>query len=108
MLLSFSQLVKIPNKFTPFERKLGKITDVLNFKNFHRMHIMQGLPINKANFLFKNTQDFNQTAHVGPQEPIVFIDNISFYFYAIISVKNLMKQSFNSMSWLFQYDLKIF
>ena len=69
---------------------------------------MQELPINKANFFFKNMQDFNQTAHVGPQEPIVFIDNISFYFYATISVKNLMKQSFNGMPWLFHYDLKIF
>ena len=54
---------------------------------------MLELPKNKANFLFKNMQDFNQTTHVGPQELNVFTDNISFYFYAIISIKNLMKQS---------------
>ena len=53
------------------------------------MHIMQELPTNKPNFLFKNTKDFNQTIHVGPQEPIVLIDNISFYFYAFISVKKI-------------------
>ena len=69
---------------------------------------MQELPTNMANFLFKNTQGFNQTTHVEPEEPIVFIDNISFYFYAIISVKNLMKQSHNGMSQLFQQGLKIF
>ena len=53
-------------------------------------------------------QDFNQTAHVGPEELNVFTDNISFYFYAIISIKNLMKQSRNGTSWLFQHGLKIF
>ena len=52
------------------------------------MYIMWELPTNKDNFLFKNIQDFNQTAHVGPQELNVFTDNISFYFYAIISIKN--------------------
>ena len=72
------------------------------------MYIMQDLPTNKANFVFKNTQDFNQTTHVGPQDPNVFIDNISFYFYAIISIKNLMKQSCNDASQLFQHGLKIF
>ena len=50
---------------------------------------MWELPTNKDNFLFKNTQDFNQTAHVGPQELNVFTDNISFHFYAIISIKKL-------------------
>ena len=38
----------------------------------------------------------------------VIIDNISFYFYAIISVKNLMKQSCNGTSQLFHHGLKIF
>ena len=69
---------------------------------------MWDLSTNKANFLFKNMQDFNQTIHVGPQDPNVFTDNISFYFYAIISINNLMKQSRNSMSWLFQHSLKNF
>ena len=55
------------------------------------MYIMQELPTNKAYFYFKNTQDFYQTTHVGPQELNVFTDNISFYFYAIISIKKLMK-----------------
>ena len=72
------------------------------------MYIMRELPTNKANFLFKNMQDFNQTTHVGPQELHVFTDNISFYFYAIISIKNLMKQSHNSTSQLFQHGLKMF
>ena len=53
------------------------------------MYIMQKLPTNKANFIFKNTQDFNQTTHVGPQDPNVFTDNISFYFYPIISIKTI-------------------
>ena len=53
-------------------------------------------------------QDFNQTTHVGPQEPNVFTDNMSFYFYPIIYIKNLMKQSHNSTSQLFQHGLKIF
>ena len=51
------------------------------------MYIMWDLPTNKANFLFKNMQDYTQTIHVGPQDPNVFTDNISFYFYAIISIK---------------------
>ena len=72
------------------------------------MYFRRGLLINKANFIFKNTQDFNQTTHVGPQELNVFTDNISFYFYAIISIKNLTKQSHNSMSRLFQHSLKFF
>ena len=72
------------------------------------MYFMQKLPTNKANFIFKNMQDFNQTTHVGPQELNVFTDNISFYFYPIISIKNLMKQSHNGTSWLFQHSLKIF
>ena len=72
------------------------------------MYIMRELPTNKANFLFKNMQDFNQTTHVGPQELNVFTDNISFYFYAIISIKKLMKQSHNGMSQLFQHGLQMF
>ena len=72
------------------------------------MYFMQKLPINKANFIFKKIQDFNQTTHVGPQDPSVFTDNISFYFYPIISIKNLMKQSCNDMSRLFQHSPKIF
>ena len=99
--LSFSQLVKIPNKFTQFERKLGKITGVLNSKNFHSMHIMQDLPTNKANFLFKNTLDFNQTTHVGPQEPIVLIDNINLYLNCLSSVKDVLKCSCHAHILLF-------
>ena len=70
------------------------------------MYFMRELPTNKANFIFKNTQDFNQTTHVGPQELNVFTDNISFYFYPIISIKKLMM--YNGTSWLFQHGLKIF
>ena len=68
------------------------------------MYFMQELPTNKANFILKNTQDFNQTTHVVPQEHNVFTDNISFYFYAIISIKNLMKMSCNGTSQLFQHN----
>ena len=71
------------------------------------MYFMQKLPTNKANFIFKNTQDFNQTKHVGLQDPNVFTDNISFYFYPIISIKNLMKQSHNSTSQLFKHGQKM-
>ena len=65
------------------------------------MYFMQELPTNKANFIFKNMQDFNHTTHVGLQDPNVFTDNISLYFYPIIYKKNLMKQSHNGMSHYF-------
>ena len=68
---------------------------------------MWELPTNKANFILKNMQDFNQTTHVVPQDHNVFTDNISFYFYAIISIKNLMKKSHNGTSWLFQHGLRL-
>ena len=50
---------RISNQFTQFERKWKKFTGGLNTKNFCSIHIMRELPTNKANFLFKNTQDFN-------------------------------------------------
>ena len=59
------------------------------------MHTMRESPKNKPNFLFNNTQHFNQTKHAAPHLPIIFIDNINFYFYAIISVKDLMGQLCN-------------
>ena len=57
------------------------------------MHIMEELPTNKSNFLFKNKQDFNQTTHVGPQEPIVFIDNINLHLNCLGSVNDLFNFS---------------
>ena len=57
------------------------------------MHIMQELPTIKTDFLFKNSQDFNQTTHGRPQDPIVFIHNISLYFKCISSVKYVFKWS---------------
>ena len=48
---------------------------------------MLDLPTIKADFLFENSQDFNQTTHARPQHPIVFIHNISLYFNCISSVK---------------------
>ena len=86
--LSFSQLVKKPNKFT------GR----LNTKSFHSMHIMWKLPTNKANFLFKNTQDFNHTAHAAPHLPIVFIDNMILYFNYLVFVPHVFKRSCNGTS----------
>ena len=37
---------------------------------------MLGLPIIKIDFLFENSQDFNQTTHARSQHPIVFVDII--------------------------------
>ena len=56
---------------------------------------MLELPTIKTDFLFKNSQDFNQTTHARPQYAIVFIDNISLYFNCISSVKYLFKWSFH-------------
>ena len=77
--LSFSQPVEISNKFTQFERNLRKFTGKLNSKEFRSM-----LPTKKANLIFKNTQDFNQTTHVGPQEFNVFTDNISLKIFQVL------------------------
>ena len=57
---------------------------------------MLELPTIKTDFLFKNSQDFNQTTHARPQHPIVFIHNISLYFNCIISVKYVFKWSRHS------------
>ena len=54
---------------------------------------MQELPTNKPNFPFKHTQDVNQTRHVAPYEPIVFNDNICFYFNSLSSVQDVLKES---------------
>ena len=54
---------------------------------------MLELPTIKTDFLFENSQDFNQTTHARPQHPIVFIDNISLYFNCISSVKYVFKWS---------------
>ena len=57
---------------------------------------MLDLPTIKTDFLFENSQDFNQTTHARPQHPIVFIHNISLYFNCISSVKYLFKWSHHS------------
>ena len=57
---------------------------------------MLELPTIKTDFLFKNSQDFNQTTHARPQYPIVFIDNITLYFNSISSVKYVFKWSRHS------------
>ena len=54
---------------------------------------MLELPTIKTDFLFENSQDFNQTTHARPQHPIVFIHNISLYFNCISSVKYVFKRS---------------
>ena len=54
---------------------------------------MLDLPTIKTDFLFENSQDFNQTTHARPQHPIVFIHNISLYFNCISSVRYLFKWS---------------
>ena len=65
----------------------------VKFKNFCNRHIMLELPTIKTDFLFENSQDFNQTTHARPQHTIVFIHNISLYFNCISSVKYLFKRS---------------
>ena len=54
---------------------------------------MLDLPTIRTDFLFENSQDFNQTTHARPQHPIVFIHNISLYFNCISSVKYVFKRS---------------
>ena len=59
----------------------------------------------KTDFLFENSQDFNQTTHARPQHPIVFIHNISLYFNCISSVKYLANGHVTVTSCLFlRYD----
>ena len=59
----------------------------------------------KTDFLFENSQDFDQTTHARPQQPIVFIDIISLYFNCIGSVKYVFKRSCHGhMSCLFPRD----
>ena len=59
----------------------------------------------KTDFLFENSQDFNQTTHARPQHPIVFIHNISLYFNCISSVKYVFKWSCHGHAMPFlQYD----
>ena len=60
------------------------------------MHIMWELPTIKTDLLFENSHDFNQTTHGRPQDPIVFIHNISLYFNYISSVKDVLKWSHHS------------
>ena len=54
---------------------------------------MLELPTIRTDFLFENSQDFNQTTHARPQHPIVFIDNFSLYVNCITSVKYVFKWS---------------
>ena len=54
-------------------------------------HIVLELPTIKTDFLFENSQDFNQTTRARPQHPIVFIDNISLYFNCISSVEYVFR-----------------
>ena len=54
------------------------------------MQIMKKLPKNKPNSYFKHTQDFNQATDVAPYGPIVFNNDISFYFNSLSSVQNVL------------------
>ena len=66
---------------------------------------MLELPTIKTDFLFENSQHFNQTTHTRPQDPIVFIHNISLYFNCISSVKYFFKWSHHGHIMPFlQYD----
>ena len=72
------------------------------------MHIMSELPTNKLNFLFKNTQYFNQTTYIGPQEPIVFIDNINLHLNCLGSVKDVFKWLHHSHIMLFFSHMMVY
>ena len=63
------------------------------------MHIMGELQTNKANFLFKKTQDFYQTTHAATHLATIITDNIILYFNYQVSVLHLFKRSHNGMSW---------
>ena len=52
---------------------------------------MLELPTIKNDFLFENSQDFNETTHARPQYHIASIYNISLYFNCISSVKYVFK-----------------
>ena len=58
------------------------------------MQIMQEQPKNKPNFLFKYTEDFNQTTHVAPHEPIVYNNNISFDLNLLVLYKRYSNSHF--------------
>ena len=79
--------VKKTHNFIQSERKYK-----VESQNIRSMQIMQELPTNKPNFPFKYTEDFNQTTHVPPYEPIVFNDNISFYCNSLNSVQEVLKE----------------
>ena len=57
---------------------------------------MLEFPTIKTNFLFENSQDFNQITDARPQDPIFLIHNISLYFNCISSVKYVFKWSRHS------------
>ena len=61
------------------------------------------MPTNKANFLFKNTQDFYQTTHAAPHWAIVFSDNIILDFHYQVFMLHLFKWSPNGTSWGVSY-----
>ena len=68
----------------------------MNSKNFRSMYIMWELLTIKTNFLFKTSQDFNQTTHAGLHLPIFFIDNIILYFNSLVFVLHVFKRSCNA------------
>ena len=80
----FLTTIKNTQQVYSVERKLRNFTGRLNSKNFCNMHIMQELPTIKTNFLFENSQDFNQTTHGRPQYSIFFIHNIIIPFSLFI------------------------
>ena len=58
--------------------------------------------------LFKFTEDFNETTHVAPYGPNVFIENISLYFNSVSSIQDLLKEPQMVMLWGFQHSSKFF
>ena len=83
----------------------------VKFKNFHNRHIMLELPTIKTDFLFENSQDFNQTTHARPQHPLS-LSIISVYILTVLVLWNMFSKGHVMVtSCLFlQYDpsLEIF
>ena len=63
---------------------------------------MLELPTIETDFLFENSQDFNQTTHARPQHPIVFIHNISLYRSGTVNSKSFVGKVLLRIKWKFE------
>ena len=80
--------VKETSQFHWIWMEIAKVYSKVESEKVHNIQIMQELPTNKPNFPFKHTEDFNKTAHVASHWPIIFRNNISFYFNSFSFVQH--------------------